>query len=294
MGRGGQGAGGSGSIQRGPRLDSGDSVAAFTASDQGQIDSDFLEFAINEAVNQFGTQGFGIGQVAAGGGASSLLTIIGDRRDAGLLNLEEGGFVQYFADPSQPGLISVRGVNPVVDDGFGNQTQAPDVDLGQYDITGPGGAEAVLDPLTEAGIESQRIQDEVLQQNANTREDELVESTRAALAREQGNNANRALSASTAAMSAYLQGTQLADARRLAAHQEARALLPSLVSEDREFFAGTGPGGFLDRFSKKFLGGPTEGAEVIQKNFRPGDLAAGTSGINEAVASGVADIKSKG
>ncbi len=268
-----------------------DSAAAFVASSQADIDADFLEFAIQEAVGQFGTSGFGISQVGAGGGAADLLTIIGARRDAGLLNLEDGGFVQYFQDPTNPGLISVKGVNPVVDDGFGNVTQAPDVPLGQFDITGPGGAEPILDGLTEAGIKSQEIQDEVLQQNANTAEAAQIEAARANVAREAGNAAGRALSASTAAMEAYLQGTQLADARRLAAHQEARALLPSLVSEDREFFAGTGPGGFLDRFSKKFLGGPTEGAEVIKKNFRPGDLAAGTSGIQAAVESGVADIK---
>ncbi len=266
-----------------------DSVATFNA--QKDIDDKFLEFAIQEAVGQFGTPGFGISQVGAGGGAADLLTIIGERRDAGLLNLEEGGFVQYFQNPETPGLISVKGVNPVVEDDLGNQTQAPDVDLGVFDITGPGGAEAVLDPLTESGIEFQRVQAEVLQQNANTSEAAQIETARANVARESNNAANRALSASTAAMSAYLQGTQLADARRLAAHQEARALLPSLVSEDREFFAGTGPGGFLDRFSKKFLGGPTEGAEVIQKNFRPGDLAAGTSGIQSAVEAGVADIK---
>ncbi len=268
-----------------------DSAADFVASSQEEIDSDFLEFAINEAVNQFGTPGFGIGQVGAGGGAADLLSLIAKNRDAGLLNVDEGGFVQYFQDPTKPGLITVTGVNPVVDDGLGNLTQKEDVPLGQWDITGPGGAEAIVDDLTEANIKSQEIQDSVLQQNANTREDELLESTRASIAREEGNAAGRALSASTAAMSAYLQGTQLADARRLAAHQEARALLPSLVSEDREFFAGTGPGGFLDRFSKKFLGGPTEGAEVIKKNFRPGDLAAGTSGIQAAVEAGVADIK---
>ena len=278
-----------------PRIGGGlDSAAAFTETKQGDIDDAFLEFAINEAVNQFGTPGFGVGQVGAGGGASNLLTIIGDRRDAGLLNVDEGGFVQYFQDPTTPGLITVTGVNPVVDDGFGGTTQKDDVPLGQFDITGPGGAEAVLDPLTEAGIEFTKAQTDVLRQNADTREAELKESTRAALERERNNAANRALSASTAAMSAYLQGTQLADARRLAAHQEARALLPSLVSKDRKFFGGTGPGGSLDRFSEKFLGGPGERAEVVQKVFKPGDLAAGTSGINEAVAAGAADIQSKG
>ena len=270
-----------------------DSVADFTQSTQEEIDADFLEFAIQEAVGQFGTPGFGIGAVSQGGGAADLLTIIGDRRDAGLLNIEDGGFVQYFQNPETPGLISVRGVNPVVDNGLGEATQAPDVDLGVFDITGPGGAEAIVDDLTAAGIKSQEIRDDVLQQNANTAEAAQIETARANTAREQGAAAGRALSASTAAMSAYLQGTQLADARRLAAHQEARALLPSLVSEDREFFAGTGPGGFLDRFSKKFLGGPTEGAEVIQRNFRPGDLAAGTSGIQSAVEAGVADIKAQ-
>ncbi len=275
-----------------PRIGGGaDSAAAFTETKQGGIDEAFLDFAINEAVNQFGTPGFGIGQVQAGGGAADLLTIIGDRRDAGLLNIDEGGFVQYFQDPTNPGLITVTGVNPVVDDGFGGTTQKDDVPLGQYDVTGPGGAEAVLDPLTEAGIGLQEAQADVLRQNADTREAELKESTRAALAREGNNAANRALSASTAAMSAYLQGTQLADARRLAAHQEARALLPSLVSEDREFFAGTGPNSVLERFQEKFLGGKGEGAEVIQKTFRPGDLQAGTSGIQSAVEAGVADIK---
>ena len=272
-----------------------DSAASFVASTQDQIDSDFLDFAIQEAVaNNQGVFGpLQPGETAAGSGASDLLTIIGDRRDAGLLNIDEGGFVQYFQDPTQPGLITVTGVNPIIDDGFGNVTQKDDVPLGQYDVTGPGGAEAVIDPLTDAGIKSQQVADDVLQQNANTAEAAQLETVRANEAREAGNAASRALSASTAAMSAYLQGTQLADARRLAAHQEARALLPSLVSEDRKFFAGTGPGESLDRFSKKFLGGPTKGAEVIQRNFRPGDLAAGTSGITAAVEAGAADIKAQ-
>ena len=155
--------------------------------------------------------------------------------------------------------------------------------MGEWDITGEG-LQVVTDELDAVGIEFQKVQMEVLQQDADTREKNADENIRHNDAQEKAATADRALAASTSAMSAYLQGTQLADARRLAAHQEARALLPSLVSPDREFFAGTEPGGFLDRFSQKFLGGSTKGVEVVKKTFRPGDLAAGAAAIEANVA----------
>ena len=199
--------------------------------------------------------------------------------------------IRYREQPGQPGLIAIQGFTPGELDRFGNVlTEERVEDLGVFDVRGDSFIE-ITDEAEGQAIISQQAADDVAQQRADTNSQRADEEERANKAAEDSAAANRALSASTSAMSAYLQGTQLADARRLAAHSEARQLLPSLVSPDREFFAGQGPGGFLDQFSQKFLGGPSETVEVQKKVFRPGDLAAGTSAITSAVESGTADIK---
>ena len=73
-------------------------------------------------------------------------------------------------------------------------------------------------------------------------------------------------------MSAYLTGTQLADARRLAAAQEARALLPSLVNPNQKYFAGQGPNEALAAASAR-SGLPFAGSEIVHKQMTPQVLA---------------------
>jgi len=99
-----------------------------------------------------------------------------------------------------------------------------------------------------------------------------AEGRRANMAQEAEARKQRALSANATAIDAYLTGTQLADARRLSALQEARALLPSLVSPDQQYFAGQEPGGALSVASARF-GLPFSPAEIQHTRLSPGALA---------------------
>lgn len=167
------------------------------------------------------------------------------------------------------------------------------------DLPGEGGltaSERLSNELQSRGLDLEQSRIDVSNRNAATAEANAAESGRANRAREAEAARQRALQASTDALSAYLQGTQLADSRRLSSFQEARALLPQLIDPDRKFFGGQGPGGFLDQFSQKFFGKPFEGAKVVPKTFRPGELAkAPTPGqIGSEIVAGVADIRSKG
>ena len=255
-------------------------------------DAQLLQAIVGRSVGEFGTPGHAAPQIQQDvKNVNALLTLINEQRAAGLV--PENAAVEYWEHPATPGLIGVRLNLPDEVDDFGAVTEGGVQDLGTWDITGEGIVNLETE-LNKAGINSQQISDEVLQQRANTEEAGQIETARHNVAAEKNSAANRALAASTAAMDAYLRGTQLADARRLSSFQEARQLLPSLVSPDREFFGGQEPGGFLDQFSEKFLGKPVKGAEVIQKTFNPDRLAAGTSGITANVAAGAADIKSKG
>lgn len=69
----------------------------------------------------------------------------------------------------------------------------------------------------------------------------IEETERANRAREAEDARRRGLDAATASISAYLRATELADARRLAAVQEQRALLPFMVDPNQQFFSGLGP-----------------------------------------------------
>lgn len=157
-------------------------------------------------------------------------------------------------------------------------------------------SEVLANELKGRGLDLEADRIDVSKRNAATAEASAAESSRANRAREAEAARQRALQASTNALSAYLTGTELADARRLNSFQEARALLPQLIDPDRKFFGGQGPGGFLDQFSQKFLGKPFEGTKVIPKTFNPAELAkAPTPGqIGSEIVSGVADIRSKG
>ena len=105
----------------------------------------------------------------------------------------------------------------------------------------------------------------------------LAESVRSNKAQEAEQRRMRALDAASQAVSAYLRGTELADARRLSAFQESRALLPSLVSPDQKFFAGQEPGGTLATAAERF-GLPFTGSEVQHKQLVPSSLATPPTG----------------
>ena len=101
----------------------------------------------------------------------------------------------------------------------------------------------------------------------------LAETTRSNKAQEVEARRGRALEAASNALSSYLRGTELSDARRLSAAQEARALLPSLVKPGQRYFAGQGPNEALAQASAR-SGLPFQGSEIVHKQLRPGALAA--------------------
>lgn len=141
-----------------------------------------------------------------------------------------------------------------------------------------------------------REQMDVNRQLARVQQGELAESTRSNKVQEAEAARQRALDAASNAMSAYMTGTQLADARRLASFQEARSLLPSLVDPNQRYQAGYEPGGPLATATERF-GLPAMAPQQIQKKtLRPGDLAkAPTRGqIGGGIMSGIEQIKQAG
>jgi len=104
-------------------------------------------------------------------------------------------------------------------------------------------------------------------------ERELDELMRANKARETLQQDELAAIRARDAISSYLQATELADARRLSAIQERRALLPSLVDPSQEYFSGLGPTGPLASVAGG-LGLPFDPARIQHQQF---DLGALTS-----------------
>lgn len=100
----------------------------------------------------------------------------------------------------------------------------------------------------------------------------LAESVRSNKANEAAIARRRALDSAMGAVDSYLKGTQLADARRLAAFQESRALLPHMVNPQQKYFAGQEPGGPLATAASRF-GLPFQGQEIQHKQLAPGILA---------------------
>ena len=102
--------------------------------------------------------------------------------------------------------------------------------------------------------------------------EELAEMVRSNKVREAQEERGLALSSAVNAMDAYLRATEMADARRLSAFQEARSLLPSLVPEGQKYFSGFEPTGPL---ATAFAGInlPFSPVEIVHKKFRPGELA---------------------
>ena len=133
-------------------------------------------------------------------------------------------------------------------------------------------------------------------QLARTQQGEHAEMTRANKVGEAEKARQRALDAASNAMSAYMTGTQLADARRLASFQEARSLLPHLVDPNQQFQAGYEPGGPLATATARFGLPPMTPQRIQKKRLRPGDLAKAPSNqqIGGGIMSGIKDIKRAG
>ena len=144
------------------------------------------------------------------------------------------------------------------------------------------------------GIDREQIG--INKQLARVQQGELAEATRSNKVIEAEKARQRALDAASNAMSAYMTGTQLADARRLASFQEARSLLPYLVDPSQRFQAGYEPTGPLATATERF-GLPAMTPQKIQKKtMRPGDLAKAPTNqqIGGGIMSGIQEIRKAG
>lgn len=123
----------------------------------------------------------------------------------------------------------------------------------------------------------------------------LFEQTRSNKEFEAEARRGRALTSATNAVSAYLRGTELSDARRLASFQEGKSLLPFLVSPEQEFQAGFGPEGPLAQFSQQF-GQQFEPLALPTREFTPQALAEAPTGgqIGSGILAGIGQLQQAG
>lgn len=156
-----------------------------------------------------------------------------------------------------------------------SQNRGQDLDLQAsmrgYDVQEMLGLKGVEVDWANIGIDKQRLG--IDRERTQIERQTLAESIRAAKEREAEDRKQRALEAASNAVDAYLRGSQLADARRLSAFQEKRALLPSLISPNQQYAPGQEPGGPLSEVSQRY-GLPFQGFEVQHTQFNPGQLAA--------------------
>ena len=143
------------------------------------------------------------------------------------------------------------------------------------------------------GLQRDRV--DIERQLAAVQEGELAEMTRSNMAREQQAARQRALDASVSAVNAYLEGSRLADQRRLSAFQEARQLLPFMVPEGQEYQAGMEPGGALAQ-SFGNLGMNFTPQQLPTMRMSPGELASAPteSQIGSGIMGGIQGIQQTG
>jgi hypothetical protein len=121
---------------------------------------------------------------------------------------------------------------------------------------------------------------------------QLAETIRANKAAELESNRRRALEAASGALAGFLESQSLADARRLAGLQETRALLPSLVDPNREFFVSpTGP----LATSMRRMGLPFEPTRIQHRELAPAlSLAMGAAAGNRDITDAIEQLRSAG
>lgn len=155
-----------------------------------------------------------------------------------------------------------------------SQNRGQDLDLQStmrgYDIEEELGRAGVNIDWANVGIDRQRIGIE--RERSLIERESLAERIRASKEQEAEDRKQRALDAASQAVDAYLRGSQLADARRLSAFQEKRALLPSLISPNQKYAPGQEPGGPLSEVSQRY-GLPFNPFEVQHTQFNPDQLA---------------------
>ena len=140
-----------------------------------------------------------------------------------------------------------------------------------YDIEEMLGLKNVDIDWAKVGVDRQRAA--IDKERQLTERQQLSEQIRADKEREAEDRKQRALDAASQAVDAYLRGSQLADARRLAAFQEQRALLPSMVDPNQRYAPGQEPGGAMATMAQRY-NLPFAGTEIQHQVMNPGALAA--------------------
>lgn len=123
------------------------------------------------------------------------------------------------------------------------------------------------------GIEVDWARVDIEKQAQRTNQGSLMESIRSNKAQEASQARQRTLDATSNALTAYLKGTELADARRLSAMQESRQLLPYLVDPKQKYHSGLGPGGALQQMQSRRGLAPST-LEMEHKTLTPQVLSA--------------------
>ena len=126
-------------------------------------------------------------------------------------------------------------------------------------------------------------------------EGELAEMARSNKATEAQRARQRALDAASNATDAYIEGTRLADQRRLSAFQEARELLPYMVAPGQQYQAGLEPGGALGTAFGR-LGLPFQPQQLPTARFAPSQLAIAPSEqqIGQGILQQIGGIRAAG
>lgn len=96
---------------------------------------------------------------------------------------------------------------------------------------------------------------------------------------------DRALDSALGAISSYLAGMSAADARRLSASQETRALIPFMVDPNQQFFSGMGPESALARAS-----GPGFQPQEISSFEIPDPSQLAQAPTQEQIGGGLLDL----
>ena len=139
-----------------------------------------------------------------------------------------------------------------------------------YDVQKMLGLKGVEVDWANIGVDRQRAR--IDNERMLTERQQLAEAIRASKEREAEDRKQRALDAASQAVDAYLRGSQLADARRLAAFDERRQLLPLMVDPNQRYAPGQEPGGAMATMAQRY-GLPFTGSTIQHQTMNPSELA---------------------
>jgi hypothetical protein len=210
-----------------------------------------------------------------------------------------GDGLGYPPGPPPPGKVWFRDVD-VYGDPIWNLSDSADQVYGSAgadhygsDLQYKLGLKGIEVDWAQIGNDQKRIANEKAQVAINAKGQ--AETQRSNKAQEAAIARQRALDAASKAVDSYLKGTELADARRLAAFSEARQLLPFAVNKGQKYSAGFEAGGPLSQAMQGY-GFKFQPREVVRQTFKPGELAQTptSSQIGAGVIDRIGDVERAG